>query len=150
METARSSLARNTLALLVAFAVGVLVANPAGFFWRVRFWVPAGDRVGALDELVEAEPNGAVSELTHALDSDDGALRLAAAVHLADRGDKRGIESLVALSDAKHPGAREKLESLLLDPASLDRYDSAKEWYDATHHVIHFEPAVRWSGTSVN
>ena len=128
----------------------MLVTNPAGFVWRVRFWLPAGNRAPALAKLVDAEPGGAETELAHALESDDAELRFAAAILLANRGDKRGIATLVKLCDAKHPGASEALRNLLLDPGSLDRYDSAQEWYDATQHVIHFEPSVRWSGKSVN
>jgi len=150
VDTARSNIVRNSIALLVAFALGVLISNPSAFFWRARFWVPAGDRAAALNRLIEAEPHGAETELGHALESDDASLRLAAASKLAERGDKRGIEAMVALTDAKHPGAREKLESLLIEPSSLDNYDSAQEWYDATHHVINFHPETRWSGTSVN
>lgn len=150
METARSNVVRNSIALLVAFGLGVLVSNPAGLFWRARFWVPAGDRATALEKLVKAEPNGANTELDNAIESDDQDLRLAAAVYLAARGDKRGVLELVKLTDAKYPGARERLDSLLLDPGSVDQYETAQEWYDATQHVIHFQPATQWSGTSVN
>jgi len=150
METARSSIARNVFALLLAFVIGVLVANPSGFFWRMRYWVPVGDRAGALKHLVEAEPGGAASELASAVESGDIDLRLIAAWQLAARGDKRGVETLVALADAQHPGARERLADCLVDPDSLNQYESAAEWYAATHHVIHFQPTARWSGTSVN
>ena len=150
MDTARSSLVRNALALLVAFGLGVLVANPSGFFWRVRYWIPAGDRAAALKNLAEAEPGGGASELASALESDDLNLRFIAAIHLAARGDKRGVAALAALADAKHPGARARLEDCLVNPESLDQYDTAGEWYAATKHVIHFEPTARWSGTSVN
>ena len=150
MDSARSNLARNAGALLVAFAVGVLVANPSGFFWRLRFWIPLGDRTTALGKLVEAEPNGAASELASALDSDEADLRFSAAGHLSARGDKRGVETLAALADAKHPGARERLETSLLDPGSLDQYETAAAWFAATQHVIHFRQTARWSGTSIN
>jgi hypothetical protein len=150
MDTARSNIVRNCFALLVAFAFGVLVANPSGFIWRARYWVPAGDRAAALARLVEAEPHGAESELTSALGSDDADLRFSAAVHLAGRGDKRGLAELVKATDAKYPGARDRLEASLINPEILDQYESAGEWYAATHHVLHFQPTVRWSGTSVN
>jgi len=150
METARSQLVRNTVALFVAFALGVLISNPAGFMWRVRFWIPAGNRAPALAKLVDAEPGGANTELDHALDSDDADLSLAAAVLFAQRGDRRGIETLVKLCDAKHPGAREALCEMLIEPGSLDNYETAQEWYASSRHAIHFEPTVRWSGVSVN
>jgi len=150
MDTARSNLVRNALALMVAFAVGVLVANPSGFIWRVRYWIPAGDRAAALGRLVEAEPTGAGSELSSAIESDDADLRFSAAGFLARRGEKRGIAELVRLADAKYPGAREQLEGCLVDADSLEQFETAGAWYAATHHSLHFEPSVRWSGSPVN
>jgi hypothetical protein len=150
METSRSRLGRNVMALLVAFGLGVLFANPSAFVWRVRYWIPVGDRGAALDRLVRAEPTGADSELSIALESDDRVLRFVAAGHLAARGDRRGLEAIVELCDANHPGARQRLESLLLDPSTLERYASAREWYAAARYGIRFEHSSRWSGAPVN
>ena len=107
----------------------------------------AGTAAGFPDEEYVGSGATVVSGLS---ESDDIDLRLIAAWQLAARGDKRGVETLVALADAQHPGARERLADCLVDPDSLNQYESAAEWYAATHHVIHFQPTARWSGTSVN
>ena len=79
MESARPNALRSFVIIAVAFSVGYLIANPAGTVWRARYWLPFGDRNSALERLVEVEPGGAESELTHAIETDDPALQLTAA-----------------------------------------------------------------------
>ena len=147
MESARPNPLRSVVIIAVAFLVGYLVANPAGTVWRAKYWMGFGDRAGALDKLVIAESDGAESELTHAIEADDAALRLRAAEALAARGDKRGIETLVALcgdGTASGTAPRKSLESLLDDPSRLEDYDSVRAWYDSMRHVLQCSQHAVW------
>ncbi len=145
MESARPNALRSFVIIAVAFFVGYLVANPAGTFWRARYWLPFGDRSSALASLVEVEPGGAESELSHAIETDDPALQLAAAEVLAARGDKRGLETLVALcNESEDSPPRQSLEKILDDPKRLNDFDSVKEWFDSTRHVLRCNKHALW------
>ncbi|MHC4448801.1 MAG: HEAT repeat domain-containing protein [Planctomycetota bacterium] len=145
MESARPNALRSFVIIAVAFSVGYLIANPAGTVWRARYWLPFGDRNSALERLVEVEPGGAESELTHAIETDDPALQLTAAEALAARGDKRGLETLVALcGDAEESPPRTSLEGILDDPKRLNDFDSVKEWFDSNRHVLRCTKHALW------
>lgn len=147
MDSARPNALGRFVVLGVAFLVGYLVANPAGTVWRARYWMPFGSRTSALEHLVEVEPGGAESELTNAIDADDGELQLAAATVLAKRGDKRGLETLVKLcgdGDAEGTKPRQQLEKLLEKPGRIDDFDSVKEWFGSTRHILKCNKHAVW------
>jgi hypothetical protein len=148
MESARSGILRSCVVIGIAFLVGYLVANPAGTVWRARYWLSFGDRTEMLQKLVEVEPVGAESELDHALESDDQQLRFAAASELAARGDKRGLEALVAMcgkGTGEGSPSRRRLEELLENPEHIDRFDSVREWFDSTRHILECRHDARWT-----
>ena len=130
-----------------AFLVGYLVANPGGTVWQAKYWLGMGDRASSLVKLVASESNGAESELSHAIASEDEALRICAAEALAARGDKRGIETLVALCAGDEAGesvSRGKLEGLLNKPDRLEDFDSVQAWYDSTRHTLQCDQHAVW------
>ncbi|MEM8884393.1 MAG: hypothetical protein AAGD14_10005 [Planctomycetota bacterium] len=144
METARPNVLKGLVTITLAFVVGYAAANPSGTFWRLRYWMPVGSKVIALEGLCEAEPGGAESELDHALASDDPELALLAAAELARRGEKRGLEHIVAscVDDRERP--RKELELLLEDPDSLDDFDSVQEWFDHRRRVLQCTQHAIW------
>jgi hypothetical protein len=145
MESARPNALRSLLVIVVSFSVGYLVANPAGTVHRARYWMPFGDRNGALASLVEVEPGGAESELSHAIKANDPELQLTAAEVLAKRGDKRGLETLVSLCGKDEESRpRKSLEALLERPGRLDHYDSVQQWFDSTRHVLRCNKHAVW------
>ena len=72
-------------------------------------------------------------------------LQLAAAEVLATRGDKRGLETLVALcGEAEESPPRTSLERILDNPKRLNDFDSVKEWFDSNRHVLRCTKHALW------
>ena len=131
MDSARPSIVRKVVPVGIAFVVGFMLANPAGFGSRVAYWMPGTNKVSALKRLMEAEPAGGATELNHAIESDDKDLRLSGARYIALKGDPRGLEIIVEMCPPSGPlthPARAVLEELIVRP------------------VLRFKTGSCWSG----